>query len=177
MIPRDITGKKYNRLTAIKYTGNSRWLWFCECGNNKALPTYDVVHGRIKSCGCLAIETARALNLKPPGEAALTSIFLSYKHSAKIRGLIFELSNGDIKNIICQPCRYCGAHPTREKKTKSNNGGYLYNGIDRVNNEIGYTLGNVVPCCWKCNETKRAMGYDEFIEWVKSVYLHSIVSK
>lgn len=30
----------------------------------------------------------------------------------------------------------------------------LYQGIDRVNSKIGYTLGNVVPCCKKCNTVK-----------------------
>ena len=28
----DLTGKKFNKLTAIKYTNNEQWLFVCECG-------------------------------------------------------------------------------------------------------------------------------------------------
>ena len=39
---KDITGEKYNRLTAIKYIGKNKngaavWLWKCDCGNEKKL--------------------------------------------------------------------------------------------------------------------------------------------
>lgn len=58
--PKDHTGLKYNRLTAIKYTHNGKrgrhWDFQCECGTTKNIYLYDVVTGQSKSCGCLAIE-------------------------------------------------------------------------------------------------------------------------
>ena len=54
---KDITGVKYNKLTAKKFiTVRKRkavWLWECECGNTKILPQYNISRGKTKSCGCL----------------------------------------------------------------------------------------------------------------------------
>lgn len=57
----DLTGQKFNRLTAIKLIGSnsknlSVWQWMCDCGNVcEAVGSY-VKRGRTKSCGCLAQE-------------------------------------------------------------------------------------------------------------------------
>ena len=53
----DITGQKFNYLTAIKYVDydknhRSRWLFKCDCGNEKILDSLWVRKGNIKSCGC-----------------------------------------------------------------------------------------------------------------------------
>ena len=53
---------------------------------------------------------------------------------------------------------------------------YLYNGIDRKNNFLGYTLENIVPCCEKCNRAKHIMNLTEFKKWVYSVYENFIGS-
>lgn len=58
---KDITGEKYNRLTAIKYVGKMKaggaiWLWQCDCGNQKEIPANSVKTGNTKSCGCLKKE-------------------------------------------------------------------------------------------------------------------------
>ena len=154
----------------LEYVGKSKWLCKCECGNTKILPGYDVSHGRVKSCGCLAKETAHKLNLKKPGEAAFTGIYLGYKQGAKARGILFDLTREEVRNIINLPCHYCGAEKTNKKKNIFNNGDYLYNGIDRVNNNFGYELNNVVPCCFTCNEAKKTKSYEGFLEWIKRIY-------
>jgi len=51
---KDITGNKYNYLTAIKYMPGGSWLWRCDCGNSKDIITGKVTSGQTKSCGCLA---------------------------------------------------------------------------------------------------------------------------
>lgn len=58
----DISGKKFNRLTAIKYIGEhdgiiTAWLFKCDCGNEAIINGANVRHGRTKSCGCLKKET------------------------------------------------------------------------------------------------------------------------
>jgi len=49
----DITGVKYNQLTAIKYLGHLRWLFRCDCGVEKSILAKHVKSGVTKSCGCL----------------------------------------------------------------------------------------------------------------------------
>ena len=50
-----------------------------------------------------------------------------------------------------QKCHYCGnAAP---------------NGIDRVNNEIGYKLDNCKPCCKHCNYVKGDLSIEDFEKW------------
>ncbi len=57
----DITGNKYNFLTALKYirsyktTSKARqiWLFRCDCGNEKEIIKGNVMQGTVKSCGCM----------------------------------------------------------------------------------------------------------------------------
>jgi len=58
---KDITGKKFNRWTAIKKTskdklGYWKWIFKCDCGNEKELSISTVSSGASKSCGCLKME-------------------------------------------------------------------------------------------------------------------------
>jgi hypothetical protein len=56
---RDLTGQKFNRLTAVKRVENSptqhqaRWLFKCDCGSEVVAFGYNVTTERQKSCGCL----------------------------------------------------------------------------------------------------------------------------
>lgn len=52
----DITGKKFNNLTAIKYiksvSYHPYWLFKCDCGQEKIIKKCHVKANKIKSCGC-----------------------------------------------------------------------------------------------------------------------------
>ncbi len=52
----DITGQRFNRLTAIKADNQDprKWLFKCECGTEKLASRSAVTTGHIKSCGCLS---------------------------------------------------------------------------------------------------------------------------
>jgi len=54
---KDITGKKFGRLTAIRYshTKNTKryWLFRCDCGVEKTLINSSAISGNAKSCGCM----------------------------------------------------------------------------------------------------------------------------
>jgi hypothetical protein len=59
----DLTGQKFGRLTAVRKEPRSRrdyWLWSCECGVLTVAEPVNVKTGRIKSCGCLRREQAKA---------------------------------------------------------------------------------------------------------------------
>lgn len=60
----DIQGKKFNRLTAIKYLKLSNWLCQCECGNTTIVRRYALENNKQKSCGCVGKETRKINNLK-----------------------------------------------------------------------------------------------------------------
>ena len=55
---RDLTGQRFGFLVALRLGQKQRpgsgawWLFRCDCGNEKNLPTRDVAHGKIRSCGC-----------------------------------------------------------------------------------------------------------------------------
>lgn len=69
-------GKKYGRLTVLKYAGdeyigsdnNSRYICRCECGNMVIVGQNKLKSGHTQSCGCLRKEKARdyQLNKKRP---------------------------------------------------------------------------------------------------------------
>lgn len=58
---KDLTGKKFSRLTVIKECGitknqQSIWLCKCDCGNIKEIMYCNLTTGSTKSCGCLRSE-------------------------------------------------------------------------------------------------------------------------
>lgn len=60
----DITGKRFGRLTVIKYDHddihrNSYWLCECDCGNKTVVTRGDLTSGNTTSCGCYQIECIR----------------------------------------------------------------------------------------------------------------------
>lgn len=64
MAIKDLTGKKFGRLTVIKLmgVGKDRYsLWFCECdcGNTKLAHAGRLRNGTLRSCGCLHSEQAK----------------------------------------------------------------------------------------------------------------------
>jgi hypothetical protein len=55
---KDLTGKKFGRLSVIKFMGissthNAVWLCRCDCGQIKEVLSVSLVHGNTRSCGCL----------------------------------------------------------------------------------------------------------------------------
>lgn len=44
------------------------------------------------------------------------------------------------------------------------------NGIDRLDNSKGYTLGNTVSCCKGHNTMKSSLSTNEFLELIRSAY-------
>ena len=61
----DVTGKKYSRLTAIKFEGRNvksqqLWEFECDCGSIKTITLSSVKTGNTRSCGCLKSESKPA---------------------------------------------------------------------------------------------------------------------
>lgn len=65
---KDLTGKKFRKLTAIKINKVENhitwWECKCECGNNIVAQASRLICGNTKSCGCLSKEIASQIHLK-----------------------------------------------------------------------------------------------------------------
>lgn len=110
-----------------------------------------------------------------PGEAARRSVLKMYKDSAQLRGYEWGISDADALRLFAQNCYYCGSPPSNTCK-KQFSGHFVYSGIDRLNNDLGYLEGNVVPCCTVCNKAKLTQSHDEFIAWIRKVASHLGIS-
>ena len=168
----NIIGKKYNKLTVIdekrvqcKDRVRYYLICLCECGNRKQIEKSKVVLGITKSCGCLKKEYDEKWgdsNALPYGEAAFNEVYNAYKRTAIRRGYVFELTKEQFKEIVVQPCIYCGDSLTNNHCKTANRGNFEYTGIDRYDNSKGYIIGNCVPCCKVCNRLKTNMSLDDF---------------
>ena len=69
MKPRkDISGQVFGLLTAIRYVGNCRWEFLCECGNVSVKDAREVRRGRGKSCPECLNERKTRHGLRESGE-------------------------------------------------------------------------------------------------------------
>jgi hypothetical protein len=46
---------------------------------------------------------------------------------------------------------------------------YIYNGVDRVNNDFGYSIDNCVSCCKVCNRMKGKKTVAEFVAFCSAI--------
>ena len=174
----NLAGQVFGGLRAIESTSqrnhNRTVMWKCEClicGLTTLVASTKLKAGEISSCGCQ--EHVRSPRTEA-GHSGFNSLYHNYTNGAKRRNLEFSLNKVEFKELTKGKCTYCGIGPSassygsRGKATE--HGRYLYNGIDRVNSDIGYTISNCVPACAECNIAKGARTYDDFIGWIKRVY-------
>jgi len=95
-------------------------------------------------------------------------LFRRYNHDAKNRNLKFNLTFEKFINLVLSNCYYCGSSPSNIVETKKGNGSFVYNGIDRLDNNKGYTNKNCVTCCKICNHAKARLSQQEFVNWLKN---------
>lgn len=100
----------------------------------------------------------------------------TYRKAARSRKIEFSVSGDEISAAATSNCSYCGIPPS-ERTTKRSDGNIVHtvfvNGIDRIDNSLGYIKGNITSCCTTCNTAKMAMSVSEFLSWIKRVYTHN----
>lgn len=62
------------------------------------------------------------------------------KAQAKRKGVEFNLNEDEFNVLVASNCEYCVLPITTANI-----------GLDRLNNDLGYIISNVVPCCAECN--------------------------
>ena len=63
----DLVGRRFEKLLVKNRdnntkSGKARWNCLCDCGNEKIIDSYHLIHGNIKSCGCIKKEMLRRRN-------------------------------------------------------------------------------------------------------------------
>lgn len=180
MVAHNLQGRKFGKLLVLCRAPNqifgsstTRAAWGCRCSCGKyvvVLAGSLVRQNGTRSCGCLRREyrSGRA------SETVKNRIFASYKQGAKQRNLEWAISNEEFATLIFRSCYYCGVSPQRVlyRCTKYRKDPVSYNGIDRVDNSLGYVSSNVVTCCKVCNKAKDVMSRGEFLDWIFRVAAH-----
>lgn len=189
----DMIGLRFNRLVVLEevepYIQNgqiraTRYLCLCDCGNTKVVLGKSLRCKWTMSCGCLVKETSRRIlrqygsqynNQKghAPGRtlhAATTVLWNTYKKGARNRGYEWLLTREVFEKLVKIPCFYCGAPPSNTISQYPKE--FLFSGIDRFDNEVGYTEQNCVPCCSVCNYSKRTRHGTEFMAHIVRQYIH-----
>lgn len=168
---RDLTGKAFGKLTVIEYSGrdarsNSIWLCKCECGTIRNFYESKLLLKKCptRNCGCV--------NKLPEGRASFNKLYYGYKKDALKRNIVFCLNKEEFEIITKLNCYYCNSEPSQiQGKSDS------YNGcLDRVDNEAGYFIGNVVACCKTCNQMKLTLNQYDFFSHLEKI-LNNMRSK
>jgi len=167
------SGDKFGRLIVVmeaarrKECGRFRryMLVECECGKRFEVKLGSLPSGNTQSCGCIL--TGKKIFPDRKG-VAMRALLGGYKHHAKKRNLCWELSEEQFRKLTSSPCWYTGRMPSNLQKASAGSE-YMYNGIDRIDNSIGYTKENCVPCCAEINYAKRGLSLNDFLTLVGEV--------
>jgi len=110
---------------------------------------------------------------KGDNKSCLTNLRWVYKRGAKSRDLVWELTNEQFAKLTKQNCWYCNQEPAQMNrvygKNKPKNAYYLYNGVDRMDNAVGYTMDNCISCCGRCNHMKHVLHVEDFINHIRKI--------
>ena len=187
---KDIDGLVVGRLTVLgknddprsKYVdkkGKSIWKQHydchCECGNTISIRKDSLIGiKKTYSCGCLQKEASRKIGQscrKPKGVVPFNYILYNYKNRAIKKGREFSLTEDHFRQLITSDCHYCGDPPSNKAfNSKFPDDKFIYNGIDRKDSKLGYTIDNVVACCGNCNYAKSDLTQEEFFELVNKIH-------
>lgn len=106
-------------------------------------------------------------------QSAINTIYYNYRTNANRKYLRFEISKEEFKKLIKQNCFYCNTEPSQKMYSNGQKiSMVIYNGIDRIDNNIGYIDSNCVTCCKICNIMKNNLSLEQFKNHIKLLYLN-----
>lgn len=165
---KDISGRKFGSLTALEVSHKNKsgnyWLCKCDCGKTTMVRISHLLDGSIKSCGCSYEKYWKSMR-EPDSKYKM--LFRGYKANATKRNLNFHLSFEEFCALITKECFYCQRKAGNNIRYKGER--FNYNGIDRIENSIGYESSNCVPCCSICNKAKNSMSLKDFVSWIEQI--------
>ena len=161
---RIVETKRYNKrkqLTQVLQTTTHTTARVCaQCG--KDFEAFQTRYGK-ESLNCKTCQEGevkqdekrkdRIRNYKEEKFKNIKYYYKEYVTSSAKRGYEMNLEFDTFSKLILLDCHYCGHKKEGE-----------VNGIDRVDNSVGYSMDNCVTACWKCNRLKHMYSKDFFIE-------------
>lgn len=172
-------GKQFGRLVVFSYLGTGRyagqfkakWLCRCDCGRFVEKWTGHLRTGSDRSPNC-------GQHRYIDQDQFVHRVLTSYRHQCGVIGRKklqnyrrrseFTLTIEEAKRIIFSNCFYCGTQPENRVIFKKSE--FWWIGIDRQDNNKGYTADNCVPCCKTCNYAKNKMSLNDFSQWVRRLF-------
>lgn len=181
----DLTNKIVGNLTILQYVlnpneGSCRWVWKCQCscGGVCFVRTTALTRNKPqKSCKKCSDTFASERRILDDFLSLRNRIYRRYKKGALDREYSFELSFENMESLIYKNCYYCNQEPqsySSDDQYKNGRGIFRRNGIDRLDNNLGYSLDNCVTCCAMCNTMKMDTSYEDFINKIHQIYSHHI---
>lgn len=183
----DLAGKTFGWLTVVSrvFVPGSRsahWKCLCKCGAEVVTSSHRLRKGRVTSCGCKRVVVTREnqkrrifelVASKTDEEMAISRVMTEYKGAARKRGLAFDILPAVFASLLRGDCYYCGVAPFSGFAPRSlRRGKVLLNGVDRINPQEGYVMGNVVSCCKHCNKAKLDRTPEAFLAHCQRVVAH-----
>lgn len=148
--------------------GRTKFKCKCICGRQIS-PKRPGVLLRPEGTGCQSCQAK-----KRPKQSSEEKLFKEYRNSARGRKFDFDIDLEQFKIMISQNCHYCNSLPSPRKNYDES---FVCNGIDRIDNLLGYSLENCVPCCSMCNIAKNNNSYDSFLSWIDKLVLYRKLRK
>lgn len=97
---RDLTGKKYNRLTVLRLAEKRGKNYYyecqCDCGNKKLIRAGQITSGGTKSCGCLQREWAKSPKTKEHNQYEIDENVAKVKMSNTGEIMLCDIEDWDI---------------------------------------------------------------------------------
>jgi hypothetical protein len=174
----DLTGQIFGKLTVIQKMESSRdgsklWQCKCDCGNLYQATTRHLnrIHDNVRSCGCSQFKKGKEHSQwEGVGEISGHWWNAHVKHSANCptrQTIELTLTKEEAWELFLKQDRLCaltGIELVFDNKSHKNTAS-----LDRIDNTIGYKLGNVRWVHKTINMMKRTYSDTYFIEWCQRV--------
>lgn len=156
---KDLSNKKFDRLiVSEKYKKvNNRVFWecLCDCGTKTEVSTYNLLNGKVRSCGCYvkeaAIRNITAYNDSPYSKGAYHHAYepkLSeterLKNKTRMSDLKYKRWSVDVKKRDGFKCRICSESKSNEMVSHHLNGWHWFE-------EGRFDVDNGVTLCKSCH--------------------------
>jgi len=160
----ELINVKFGLLTVESYShkdkfNNKIWKCKCDCGNDTFVSTASLRKGTTTSCKCNQYKKGKNVHNYSGYEDITGTRWNSIRGGAKARNLSFDISKEDIWKILLKQnykCALSGIDVSFKNNTAS---------IDRINNDIGYSIDNV----WIVHKDINLMRNKFNIEYFKEI--------
>jgi hypothetical protein len=159
----DLTNQRIGKRLVLGFAkrdpfGRRHWKVQCECGRIGECRTS---HIHLSCPGC-----ARKGRISEKRTRPFEACYNAWTKRARKRHLVDLTYEQYVALTAIKHCHYCGTEVRwTEYLNKTAQGRRHGSNLDRKDSSLGYTLPNVVVCCWRCNAGKN--NHFTYDEWVR----------